>query len=60
MSFIHGFGRDLKEAFEWVREFQRTGEVVNINQAWDIYSTIFRRIKRQINNLGKLELQVGE
>ena len=58
VSFIHAYGRDLKEAFEWVKQYQRTKQRVDINQAWDLYSNVFRRIKKQINNVDKLELQV--
>jgi hypothetical protein len=32
VSFIHAFGRDLKEAEEWVQLFKRTQDLAAINQ----------------------------
>lgn len=57
VSFIHAFGRDLKEAEEWVNLYKTSHDLAAINQAWDLYSTVFRRIKKQINNVDKLEMQ---
>jgi len=57
VSFIHAFGRDLKEAEEWVKLYRQSQDLAAINQAWDLYSTVFRRIKKQINNVDLLEMQ---
>jgi hypothetical protein len=57
VSFIHAYGRDLQEASEWVGVFKKTRDVASINQAWELYSSVFRRIKKQINNVESIELQ---
>ncbi|KAG5419194.1 TOR1 [Candida metapsilosis] len=56
-AFANAFGRELADAFEWVLNFRRTKDMTNLNQAWDIYYNVFRRITRQLPQLVTLELQ---
>ena len=37
--------------------FKRTGEVGDLNQAWDLYYQVFRKISRQLPQLTTLDLQ---
>ncbi|KAG9962099.1 TOR1 phosphatidylinositol 3-kinase, partial [Aureobasidium melanogenum] len=57
ISFIQSFGRDLAEARDWCNNFKRTNEVGDLNQAWDLYYGVFKRIARQLPQLANLELQ---
>ena len=57
ISFAQTFGRDLTEAREWCRQFQQSGDVHDLNQAWDLYYQVFRRIVRQLPQVTSLELQ---
>jgi len=57
ISFIQSFGRDLHEAREWCRTYQRTGDVGDLNQAWDVYYQVFKKIQRQLPSLMSLDLQ---
>lgn len=57
LSFQNSFGRDLTDAYEWVLNFQRTKDTSNLNQAWDIYYNVFRRISRQLPQLQTLDLR---
>uniref|UniRef100_A0A0P4VNQ8 Serine/threonine-protein kinase TOR n=2 Tax=Scylla TaxID=6760 RepID=A0A0P4VNQ8_SCYOL len=57
MSFNQAYGRDLNEALEWCRRYQRSGNVRELNQAWDLYYHVFRRISRTLPQLTSLELQ---
>lgn len=57
VSFLQCFGRDLQEAAEWCRKFKQSGVENDINQAWDLYYSIFRRINKQLPQLTTLELQ---
>ena len=57
ISFKHMFGRELNDANEWTMNYRRTKEINNLNQAWDIYYNVFRRISRQFPQLQILELQ---
>eukprot|EP00004_Rigifila_ramosa_P027283 TRINITY_DN882_c0_g1_i1.p1 TRINITY_DN882_c0_g1~~TRINITY_DN882_c0_g1_i1.p1 ORF type:complete len:2377 (-),score=590.06 TRINITY_DN882_c0_g1_i1:39-6899(-) len=56
-SFQQAFGRDLKEAQEWCEKYQRSKKVPDLNQAWDLYYHVFRRINKQLPQLTTLELQ---
>ncbi|KAK9480797.1 armadillo-type protein [Lipomyces japonicus] len=57
ISFHQAFGRDLREAYEWVLSFKRTNDMTHLNQAWDIYYNVFRRITRQLPQLQTLDMQ---
>jgi FKBP12-rapamycin complex-associated protein len=56
ISFAQTFGRDLQEAREWCYTYRTSGDVGDINQAWDLYYQVFRRIARQLPQLNNLEL----
>ncbi|EGG15157.1 protein kinase [Cavenderia fasciculata] len=56
-SFIHAFGRDLAEALEWSKKYERSRKEGDLNQAWDLYYQVFRRIYKQLPQMISLELQ---
>ncbi|KAK0702845.1 target of rapamycin [Apiosordaria backusii] len=56
VSFSQTFGRDLGEAREWCRQYRETQDVADLNQAWDLYYQVFRRISRQLPQMTSLEL----
>ena len=56
ISFAQTFGRDLQEAREWCFTYRQSGAISDINQAWDLYYQVFRRIARQLPQLNNLEL----
>ncbi|KAK5239964.1 phosphatidylinositol kinase- protein kinase tor1, partial [Cryomyces antarcticus] len=51
------FGRDLQEARDWCTTFRNSNEIGDLNQAWDLYYQVFRKIARQLPQLMSLELQ---
>ena len=57
ISFIQSFGRDLTEARDWCEAYKTTQEIGDLNQAWDLYYGVFKRIARQLPQLMTLELQ---
>jgi FKBP12-rapamycin complex-associated protein len=57
ISFIQSFGRELQEARDWCTTFKSSGEMGDLNQAWDLYYQVFRKIARQLPSLMTLELQ---
>jgi FKBP12-rapamycin complex-associated protein len=57
MSFQQAFGRELHEAYDWCKKFIRSGKEADLNQAWDLYYHVFRRINKQLQQLTTLELQ---
>ncbi|CAB3230731.1 unnamed protein product [Arctia plantaginis] len=57
VSFSHAYGRDLNEAQDWCNRYKTSGLVRDLNQAWDLYYHVFRRISRQLPQLTSLEIQ---
>ncbi|WPH02862.1 Hypothetical protein R9X50_00573000 [Acrodontium crateriforme] len=57
ISFIQSFGRDIEEAKQWCDTYRSTKEIGDLNQAWDLYYGVFKRITRQLPQLMTLELQ---
>ena len=55
-AFALAFGRELADAYEWVLNYRRTRDILNLNQAWDVYYSVFRRISKQLQLLQTLEL----
>ncbi|OXA52223.1 Serine/threonine-protein kinase mTOR [Folsomia candida] len=56
-SFNQAYGRDLTEALEWCKRYKISGNLRDLNQAWDLYYHVFKRISRQLPQLISLELQ---
>ncbi|RKP27125.1 armadillo-type protein [Syncephalis pseudoplumigaleata] len=57
ISFNQAFGRDLQEAHELCQRYQHTLDGNHLNQAWELYYQVFRRIAKQLPQLITLELQ---
>ncbi|CAA9998750.1 unnamed protein product [Nesidiocoris tenuis] len=55
-SFHQAYGADLGEAMEWCNQYKVSGNLRDLNQAWDLYYHVFRRITRQLPQLTTLEL----
>lgn len=51
------YSRDLTDALELCNRFLISGNKKDLNQAWDLYYRVFRRITKQLPQLTKLELQ---
>lgn len=59
VSFHGAFGRDLREANEWLQRFlSNHRNESDLNRAWDLYYHVFRRINKQLPQITTLELQV--
>eukprot|EP01132_Coremiostelium_polycephalum_P005602 gene5602-6970_t len=56
-SFLQAFGRDLQEALEWSKKYEKSRKEGDLNQAWDLYYQVFRRIYKQLPQMLTLELQ---
>ena len=57
ISFVQAYGRELQEAHDWCRKYCQTGREEELNQAWDLYYNVFKRINKQLPTLTTLELQ---
>ncbi len=56
-SFQIAYGRELHNAKEWTQNYKRTQDSGSLNQAWDIYYTLFRKISHQLLQILTLDLQ---
>merc|ERR1712218_575623 len=56
-SFHQAYGNDLNEAKRWCSRYKMSANIRDLNQAWDLYYHVFRRISRQLPQLTQLELQ---
>ncbi|KAG7401837.1 phosphatidylinositol kinase- protein kinase tor1 [Phytophthora boehmeriae] len=56
VAFYQAFARDLRYAKEWTDVYERTKSLDDLNQAWDIYYSVFSKIRKQLANLSTLEL----
>lgn len=56
-AFIHSFGRELDDALKWCTSYRRTKRETDLNQAWDLYYQVFRKINKQLPTSTTLELQ---
>ncbi|KAK8146497.1 phosphatidylinositol kinase- protein kinase tor1 [Beauveria asiatica] len=56
ISFAQAFGRDLREAREWCHQYETSRDLNDLNQAWDLYYQVFRRISRQLPQVTSLDL----
>ncbi|KAJ5176104.1 Serine/threonine-protein kinase tor2 [Penicillium canariense] len=57
VSFAQAFGRDLAEAKHYCMLYRQSEEIGDLNQAWDLYYTVFRKISRQLPQLSILDLK---
>lgn len=44
IAFYQGFASDLLDAEAWTKRYLITKSPNDINQAWDLYLSIFRRV----------------
>ncbi|XP_045451535.1 serine/threonine-protein kinase Tor-like [Melitaea cinxia] len=57
VSFLQMYGRDLQEAHRWCELYKETNEERYLNEAWDLYCHVVRRIGQQVRSPTALELQ---
>merc|ERR1719348_602793 len=56
-SFVQAYGVDLAEAQKYCKQYKVSNNIRHLNQAFDLYYHVFRRISRQLPQLTSLELQ---
>ena len=57
VAFEQLFGRDLQLAHEWCKKYHKSKNLNDINQAWDIYSGVFRRIVKMMTKMNTFDLE---
>lgn len=48
VSFHQAFWREIDEAYQHLMRFKQYGKEADINQAWDLFYHVFRRINKQL------------
>lgn len=57
IAFYQGYASDLLDACNWMQRYIETENVADINLAWDIYYSIFRRISSRQKEISFYELR---
>jgi len=57
VSFNQQHGADLQQAQEWCNRYKQTQDMNNLNQAWELYYQVFRKIAKSLPSMNSLELQ---
>ncbi len=47
-ELFQAYGNDLNEAKRWCQQYRVSLNTRDLNQAWDLYYHVFRRISRQV------------
>jgi hypothetical protein len=48
MQFQQQLGRDLQDAHDWCNKYEQSGHDKDLQQAWELYYTVFRNISKQV------------
>ena len=57
VTFHQGFKVDLLEAWDWCLSYLESEDIDDINQAWEIYYSIFRKLQKRLKEIVFYELQ---
>ena len=57
IAFYQGYASDLLDALAWINRYMETDSPADINQAWDIYYVIFRKISTKQKEVQFYELR---
>ena len=57
MSFTQTFGKDLANAHRHCEAYKATREKGELNTAWDLYYTVFRRIQKHLPGMVSIDLE---
>ena len=57
ISFHQSFRLEIDEARQWVRKYKRNKDLTCMNQAWEIYVTMFYKIKEKLMNITTVYLE---
>jgi len=58
VSFYQQFHKELSRAYIWTQQYLSSGDIEDMNNAWDLYYSAFRRINKQLPQMMSLELKL--
>jgi len=56
VSFVESYGRDLHEAHDFCRRYQQTRNKADIDEAWFLYTQVYRKLNNQLPQLTVLDI----
>jgi FKBP12-rapamycin complex-associated protein len=56
IAFIQAYGRELKQAHAHITEYKKTNDVAHLQQGWQIYQEVHKRLGAQVSQIHTLEL----
>uniref|UniRef100_A0A6B2KZH9 non-specific serine/threonine protein kinase n=1 Tax=Arcella intermedia TaxID=1963864 RepID=A0A6B2KZH9_9EUKA len=56
-SFDQTHGRDLEEAWSWLKKFIKSNKMQHLTKAWDLYYPVFHKLDKQLPTITRLELE---
>ncbi|EEB07941.2 phosphatidylinositol kinase Tor1 [Schizosaccharomyces japonicus yFS275] len=57
ISFASMFGYDLQRAKQFWLRYLENNDMMELNQAWDLYYQVFKKIQKQLPRITEIELQ---
>lgn len=57
IAFVQAYGRELREAYDWLMKYRLSRKEAELHQAWDLYYHVFKRINKQLHSMTVLDLQ---
>jgi FKBP12-rapamycin complex-associated protein len=57
VSFLQSYGKELSEAKEWCERYKDSKNESDLNQAWELYCSVFRKIDKLVKQITDVQLQ---
>lgn len=57
LEFVEVYGKDLRDAWDKCKKFQRTGNKKDLSSAWDHYYFVYRNVSKSLPSLTSLHLR---
>eukprot|EP00826_Nyctotherus_ovalis_P038572 TRINITY_DN3621_c0_g1_i10.p1 TRINITY_DN3621_c0_g1~~TRINITY_DN3621_c0_g1_i10.p1 ORF type:complete len:740 (-),score=270.65 TRINITY_DN3621_c0_g1_i10:161-2380(-) len=57
IAFHQAYGSSLKQAESWIKKFLESKNELDLNQAWEIYYTVYKSVYDKVTEMQSLELR---
>ena len=57
IAFHQAYGSCLKQAESWIKKFLESKNELDLNQAWEIYYTVYKSVRDKVPEMQSLELR---
>jgi hypothetical protein len=45
IAFHHEYSQEIEEGFQWLERFEKSGNVICLSQAFELFIGVYRRVK---------------